>query len=249
MGVSVRGEHMRRVLITMTVMSIVLWNGLRTSPALAGEVRVPAGPSGLGISVPLEINSVIELREHGITLQQLDYSCGSAALSTLFTSYLNQPYSESEIIDFITMTGDLQKIIVRKGFSLLDLKRFAESHGVKADGYELDFDSLVEFQSPVLVPLTYKDQALRHFVIVRGYKDDRVFLADPAQGRQTMLRAEFEALWQPKVGMVFSHTENTPAERSILDLGPDDAMYLSSESLRVVVTQSANQFIHSASEF
>jgi len=240
---------MRRSVVFSALMSIVLWSVLHAPPAQAGEVGVPIGSYGGSITVTQPISSVVELRQRGVTLQQLDYSCGSAALSTLFTSYLNQPYSEAEIINFITMTGDLQKIIVRKGFSLLDLKRFAEYHGVHADGYVLDYESLLEFKSPVLVPLYRKDQQLRHFVIFRGYADDRVFLADPAQGRVTMMRSEFEEQWQPKVGMVFSHGDQVPNERTSLDLGPDDAVYLSPESLRQIVQQSALQFIHQANEF
>ncbi len=241
---------MRKSINRLVATIMVLCGLMHTSPVLAGEVCVPVGPSDGGIVLTEPINSSVELRERGITLQQLDYSCGSAALATVFTSYLNQPYSEMEIINFITMTGDMQKILVRKGFSLLDLKRFAEFHGVKADGYELDFDSLVSFGCPVLVPLYRKDQQLRHFVIVRGYKDGRVFLADPAQGRVTMLRSEFEALWQPKVGMVFSHTAGeVQDERTVMDLGPDDAMYLTSDSVRTVVLQATIQIIHQSSEF
>jgi predicted double-glycine peptidase len=228
---------------------LVMSGLVRTSPVLAGEVRVPLGGHGAGSEIVVDVQSIKELREDGVVLQQLDYSCGSAALSTLFTSYLEQPYSEMEIIDFILRTGDMQKIIVRKGFSLLDLKRFADSHGIEATGYGLDFPSLVEFDCPVLVPLYRKDANIRHFVIFRGASEDRVFLADPAIGRRTMLRSEFEEAWNPRVGMVFRHPGTPPAEHTGLSLGPQDATYLSASSLRAVISQSAFQYIHQANEF
>ncbi|MHB9133159.1 MAG: C39 family peptidase [Armatimonadota bacterium] len=228
---------------------LILGIASRISPAWAGEVRLPIGMPGGGFTLTEQVKSVKELREDGITLQKLDYSCGSAALSTLFTSFLREPYSETEIIEFLVRTGDLKKILIRKGFSMLDLKRFAESHGVEAIGYALDYDSLQEFDCPVLVPLYRKDTDLRHFVIFRGIKGDRVFLADPAVGRRTMLRAEFEAEWNPKVGMVFARPGALSAADNPMKLEPEDDIYLSSSTLRAVALQSALQFIHQANEF
>lgn len=219
-----------------------------TSPASAGEVCIPVGPYA-GIEYTVEVRSMKELREDGVTLQQLDYSCGSAALATLFTSYLGQPYSEAEVINFIAKSTDLQKVAARRGFSLLDLKRFAEAHGVQATGYALDFDGLGELKEPVLVPLYHTETDMRHFVIFRGMMGDRVFLADPAIGRQTMFRSEFEQLWNPRVGMVFNHPGVTPELETPLSLHPDDELYLSSESIRAVVMQSALNYIHHADEF
>ncbi len=235
--------------IAHTLMLILgIWMLTRTSPATAGEVRIPVGPMA-NIELTVEVRSMKEMRETGITLQQRDYSCGSAALATLFTSYLGQPYSELEVIDFIAKSTDLQKVAARRGFSLLDLKRFAEAHGVQATGYALDFDSLCELEGPVLVPLYHKETDMRHFVIFRGVIGNRVFLADPAIGRQTMFRGEFEALWNPRVGMVFNHAGMPPAADSPLGLHPDDELFLSADSIRAVVLQSAIQFIHHADEF
>ncbi|MHB9023380.1 MAG: C39 family peptidase [Armatimonadota bacterium] len=234
---------------TMTlVMSLV--GAIRAFPACAGEVRIALGPFGRDVAISQEVRSIKEIREEGITLQRLDYSCGSAALATLFTSYLRQPYSEGEIIEFILRTGDINKIAVRKGFSLLDLKRFAEAHGITTTGYALDYPSLVEFQCPVLLPLYHADTKMRHFVIFRGAVGDRVFLADPAIGRRTVPRAEFEHEWEPKVGLVLEHPgmpsagQNTP-----LGIHSEDATYLSTDSLRAIIWKSVVDYIHSPNEF
>ncbi len=233
----------------LSITAGVVWCLLRTSSVMAGEVRVAMGSYGTGTTLVLPVASAKEVKERGVILQRLDYSCGSAALATLFTSYLNQPYSESEIIDFIVRTGNMQKIIVRRGFSLLDLKRFAEAHGISATGYALDYDSLLDFKCPVLLPLYQAETKMRHFVIFRGATEDRVFLADPALGRRTMMRSEFERMWNPRVGMVFTHPGVPPAAHTPLALGPADDVYLSSACLRAVVDQTISDAIHEAKEF
>ncbi|HEY3418305.1 MAG TPA: C39 family peptidase [Armatimonadota bacterium] len=235
---------------SFTMIMFILIGAIRTWPACASEVRIALGPYGRDMVITQELRSIKEIREEGITLQRLDYSCGTAALSTLFTSYLRQPYTEGEIIEFILRTGNIDKILVRKGFSLLDLKRFAEAHGIKATGYALDFPSLMEFQCPVLVPLYHTATKMRHFVIVRGIVGDRIFLADPAVGRRIMLRADFEKEWEPKVGMVFEHPDFlTTGQDTPLGIQAQDATFLTGASLRAVVLQSVDEYIHRANEF
>jgi predicted double-glycine peptidase len=225
---------------------VTLGTGLPGVPSRAGEVHIPLAG---GRIVPAAVHSIKELRVQGITMQQLDFSCGTAALSTLFNAYLNQPYSEGDIINFIVRNGDYTKFLTRKGFSLLDLKLFAEAHGIKAIGYEFDFAALCEMECPVLIPLYHKDRDLRHFVIFRGALDERVFLADPAVGRQSLLRSDFEALWTPKVGMVFMHPDGTIPTNTLLHVHPDKETFLSAETLRPLVLQSVMQYIHEANEF
>jgi predicted double-glycine peptidase len=234
-------------LVTMTV--LVWWVLLRTSPALAGEVRVPTSSFGAGISVSVEVKSIKEMREDEMVLQRLDYSCGSAALSTMFTSYLHQAYTEEEIIDFLLQSGNMQKFLARKGFSMLDLKRFAEAHGVKAIGYELDLESLAELNQPVLIPLFRKAQDMRHFVIFRGMHDGRVFLADPAVGRTVIPVAQFEEEWTPRVGMVFQRPGWPTCDVHALAVEDRDRIYLDTEQVRALITNTVADVFHQANEF
>ena len=55
------------------LLGLALWALAGTSPAKAGEVRIPIGPTA-AIELPVVVDSVKEMRERGITLQQLDYS-------------------------------------------------------------------------------------------------------------------------------------------------------------------------------
>jgi hypothetical protein len=213
----------------------------------ASELRVRIGPVGGGMTIREEVKSVQEARQEGVTHQQLDYSCGSAALATLFNSYLHQPVEEREIIDYILKKGDLRKIMQRRAFSLLDLKRFAESRGVEAQGYRLEYQDLVELGRPALVPIVLR--GYKHFVIFRGETDGRVYLADPAFGRWTASRAEFEQLWEPKVGLTVWRKGQPAPTAYALRPGEEDNIYVAPARASALSLRSRPGFVHSPLEF
>jgi hypothetical protein len=74
------------------------------------------------------------------------------------------------------VNGDQAKIRA-EGFSLLDMKRFLESRGFLADGYELPLSKLEEAQIPAIVLIV--ENGYHHFVVVKGVKGDRVLIGDP----------------------------------------------------------------------
>jgi hypothetical protein len=213
-------------------------------PGYASNGQVPAIPlhrvAGLLVAVIMGIGLLLALW----FLPQVTHRAAPLTWRNALDDYL------AFTVEFILRKADLNKIAVRKGFSLLDLKRFAEAHAITATGYALDYPSLLEFQCPVLVPLYHPQTKMRHFVVVRGSLDDRVFLADPAVGRRTMLRADFGKEWEPKVGMVFEHPDMpTEGQNTPLGIHSTDAAYLSSATLRAVVLQSVDEYIHRPSEF
>jgi predicted double-glycine peptidase len=158
------------------------------------------------------VKSFKALREEGVVLQALDFSCGAAALSTVLTFAFQDPVPETDIVAAILVTGQtpkegLQKYFRRRGFTLLDLKRATESRGYRGAGYRgMTVDDLVESIGqeylPVLVPIS--PMGYYHFVVVRGLRGDRVFLADPAVGNVTMKISRFEELWVDGIGFVVS---------------------------------------------
>ena len=151
-----------------------------------------------GITLNKKVRSMKEIKSANIVTQSLDYSCGAAGLSTLLNYYLNDPISEKEIINTLLKSVSLTKVQQRKGFSLLDLKNYAESKGYKVTGYQMDFDFLQKLKKPTLVPIKFKNY--RHFIIVKGVAGDRVFLADPAVGNVTMKINRFEKIWTAGIG-------------------------------------------------
>jgi predicted double-glycine peptidase len=146
------------------------------------------------------VRSLQEIRHDRVVLQKWDLSCGSAALSTLLTFDVDDPVAEEEIIATILRRTDPVKIRARKGFSLLDLKRFAVSRGHEADGYgKLDMKQLAQL-GPAIVPTVIGGND--HFVVFRGVEAGHVLLADPGFGNRSMTIDQFESVWPRRIAFV-----------------------------------------------
>ena len=102
-------------------------------PAQAKEMtlRVPQGAS-----YAVRVTSLKEARYQTTIAQQYDFSCGSAATATLLTYQYGHPVDERQVFLEMYEHGDQAKIR-KQGFSLLDMRRYLESEGFQADGFEL----------------------------------------------------------------------------------------------------------------
>lgn len=172
-------------------LGVALGVAMMAAPTLVAassvELRTPHGGS-----YTLRVTSLKEARFKTTVPQQYDFSCGSAATATLLTFQYGHPVSESEVFLQMYRQGDQDKIR-SEGFSLLDMQRYLQSLGFAADGFELPLDKLLEEGLPAIVLLN--DRGYRHFVVVKGMRDGRVLLGDPARGTRAMSRGRFEALW------------------------------------------------------
>ena len=162
-------------------------------PAPAGGIDLRAPYGG---SYKLRITSLKEARFRTTVPQRYDFSCGSAATATLLSYQYGVPVNEEQVFVKMYTHGDQAKIR-KEGFSLLDMRRYLQSRGFEADGFELPLDKLSEEGVPAIVLLN--DRGYRHFVVVKGLRDGRVLLGDPARGTRAMSRARFEALWDNRV--------------------------------------------------
>jgi predicted double-glycine peptidase len=174
--------------------------GLMSAPAFGanGSVELPVQAGG-GFSVP--VTSVKEARQRRTVIQQLDFSCGSAAIATLLTHHYRFPVSEQVVFDAMYTSGDAEKIKA-EGFSMLDMKRVLQANGFQADGFEATLDRLAEARLPAIALINEKGYG--HFVVVKGLRNDRVLLGDPASGLRAMPRKAFEALWSNRILFVVS---------------------------------------------
>jgi predicted double-glycine peptidase len=146
------------------------------------------------------IRSMKEIRSEGVVRQRWDMSCGAAALSTLLTYDFKDNTPETAIVVWILHRVDAGRVRSRGGFSLLDLKHFAEARGYHADGFSgMSMKDLALEKSSVITPIRVK--GFDHFVVVRAIVDGHVLLADPGFGNMTMRVDRFEKLW--KDGIVF----------------------------------------------
>lgn len=165
--------------------------------ALAGEVTVIL-PNG--ISFRREVKSLKEARYKNMISQKHDLSCGAAALATILTYYYDDPVEEAEVITYMLKHGD-QAEIAKKGFSLLDLKRYAEARNYMAAGYKnVKVENLKQLKIPAII--LFKVGRYDHFVVLRGIQEERVFIADPAFGNRSISMEDFEKEWNQVVFLV-----------------------------------------------
>ena len=96
---------------------------------------------------PVTIRPYSEFKFENIVHQAYDYSCGSAALVTVINNYLGILVTEQQAMEGMLAHGEREKIIERRGFSLLDMKRYVASLGATGAGYRGD-----EISGTTIVP-------------------------------------------------------------------------------------------------
>lgn len=169
----------------------------RTLLSMCGVVSVMLASATASAGQQRPVRSLLEMRHEEVVIQQWDISCAAAALATILTYQHGDPVPEREITRGLIQREEYlarpELVRVRQGFSLLDLKRYAERRGYKGVGYgAMTVDDLVE-HAPLLVPVNIR--GYNHFVVFRGVYGGNVFLADPAYGNRTMSVSAFEDAW------------------------------------------------------
>ena len=148
-----------------------------------------ATPAGT-FDVP--VRSMQELKFTKTVRQRFDFSCGSAALATLLTYHYERERNELQIFKKMWEAGD-QKVIKKGGFSMLDMKRFVESEGLRADGFKVDATKIGDVGVAGIILLDKLD--MPHFVVVIGEEDGELLISDPARGVWNLSVDELEKLW------------------------------------------------------
>ncbi|MCG9482381.1 C39 family peptidase [Acinetobacter sp. P1(2023)] len=154
---------------------------------------------------PVQIKPAVEDQFRGIVRQAYDYSCGSAALTTLLNGYVGTSLTEQQTMSGLLQYGEYQRIIERRSFSLLDMKRFVTAIGLESGGYRGEFSDLVNLGQPAIVPISYA--GFKHFVVYKAYKDGRVYVADPALGNISFDENRFKEVWDNNTLFVISVPE------------------------------------------
>ena len=200
-------RSMMRRLIRLNLAAVALLPGMLHS-ASALELAV----SGARFSVPA--SSLKEIRFRSTLRQQYDFSCGSAAMATLLSHHYGQAVSEAQVFEVMYLHGDQAKIR-KEGFSMLDMQRYLALRGLRADGFQLPLQKLVEAGLPAIVLVS--DKGYSHFVVVKGVAGERVLLGDPASGARALTRAAFEAIWTSKLLFVIHGYAGKPGFNAVAD--------------------------------
>jgi predicted double-glycine peptidase len=191
--------------------------------AEAASLRVGFG----GMVITKEVKTVRDLRYEKVISQTTDYSCGAASLATILTHYFGRETTEKEILDAV-LQGPEEEVqrIKKKGLSLLDLKKFAESLGFEGKGYRLKVSELSRLDRPAIVLIDAK--GYNHFVVLKGIVDENVHLADPIRGNRVMGLDEFAGIWNG-ILLAFKKTNGETVDSNALyakQVLPDDKIRL-----------------------
>ena len=76
---------------------------------------------------------------------------------------------------------------------MLDMKNYLEANGFHAEGYRASLDKLAHAAIPAIVLI--KDNGYNHFVLIKGIRDGRILVGDPAAGTRIITRSAFEKMW------------------------------------------------------
>lgn len=180
---------------------------------------------------PVQVKPAIEQQFRGIVKQAYDYSCGSAALTTLLNGYIGQKLTEQQTMNGLLKYGEYDRIIERRSFSLLDMKRFVTALGYTSGGFRGKFSDLTSLDKPAIVPITYA--GFKHFVVFKAYRDGRVFVADPALGNLSFSAEHFQELWDNNTLFIIEPDVNKPATNMLA---------LKEQDMRYVEDSTVNQF-------
>ena len=172
---------------------------------------------GGAYSQDVSLEPFSELKYKHIVRQAYGYSCGSAALVTILNFHLGLNVTEQQAMEGMLDKGEKEKIIERRGFSLLDMKRYVASLGVSGAGYRAEVKDLLALTEPAIVPIDYA--GAKHFVVLRGIRDGVVFIADPSAGNIAFSVEEFARLWDKNTLFIVSPPAGAraPAQLALTD--------------------------------
>jgi uncharacterized protein len=162
----------------------------------AGQMAVPGLP-GANL-IYKHVQSLRERRFSDLVEQKTDFSCGAAALATVLRQAYWLDVTENQLIEGMLLTAD-QDLVRTQGFSMLDMKRYVESIGMRARGYRIPSESLDRLTIPVVVLMDIR--GYKHFVVLQKTEKNWVYIGDPVLGHKRYSREDFTKGWN---GIIFA---------------------------------------------
>ncbi|MDH5444235.1 MAG: C39 family peptidase [Gammaproteobacteria bacterium] len=162
----------------MYAMASVFW-------ALSGAAHTQPTSVGIHLNGDLSVQSWKATRNKKIIMQELDFSCGSAALATLLTYYYGLNVTEKDVLTAIGKNSWL---------SMADMKSSLPQWGLKGIGLALDYEQLTQLKIPVII--YFHTWAGPHFAVLRGIDKHTVWVADPASGNNKYPVEKFREKWE-----------------------------------------------------
>ncbi|WP_327437903.1 C39 family peptidase [Pseudomonas donghuensis] len=162
----------------------------------AAQLPLSVLPGGAVVFKPIQ--SVRERKFADLVQQKTDFSCGAAALATILRQAYWLDVNEEQIIEGMLAHSDHDLVRVQ-GFSMLDMKRYVESLGMRARGYRVEVDTLASIRIPVVVLLDIR--GYKHFVVMQKVHNGWVYIGDPVLGHKRYKIDDFVKGWN---GIIFA---------------------------------------------
>lgn len=129
-----------------------------------------------------------------VVMQMEALECGAASL-TMILSYYNKWIPLEQVRSDCGVSRD--------GSNAKNILKAARNYGLNAQGYRLEPEALkLNGTFPCIVHWEFN-----HFVVVKGFKGDKVYINDPARGSVTVSMREFDEAFTG-VCIMFSPSEN-----------------------------------------
>jgi predicted double-glycine peptidase len=167
-----------------------------TFPLHAAQMPLSVLPGGAVVFKPIQ--SVRERKFADLVQQRTDFSCGAAALATILRQAYWLDVSEHEVIEGMLANAD-QDLVRVQGFSMLDMKRYVESLGMRARGYRVAPETLNDVKIPVVVLMDIR--GYKHFVVLQKVERNWVYIGDPVLGHKRYAVDDFLKGWN---GIIFA---------------------------------------------
>lgn len=129
--------------------------------AIGTEGVILATHSASGL---VSVKSWKSLRDERVVKQDLDYSCGAAALATLLNEYYGQRLTEAQLLQ--------AKDKGEGRASFADMTRALAQFGFKAQGFAASYEQLARLKMPVIVYVKHRKDD--HFSVLRGIDGNTV---------------------------------------------------------------------------
>ncbi len=207
-------------------------------PKDEGTVYFEQQAANIPVTDQTAVEPLAKLKYKNIIRQTYDYSCGSAALTTLLDYYLGRNLTERQVMEGLLKFGEADKIVARRGFSLLDMKRFTRAIGHKSGGFRASMDDLAELDHPAIVPIEYA--GFKHFVVVREVYNGHVYVADPAVGNISFTIERFKEVWDRNVLFIVFPNGHAPLPN--LELRNEDMRVVDERTINYLAFQEFPQF-------
>lgn len=162
----------------------------------AAQLPLSVLPGGGLVYKPIQ--SVRERKFEDLVQQKTDFSCGAASLATILRQAYWLDVDEEQVIEGMLAHSD-QDLVRVQGFSMLDMKRYVESLGMRARGYRVAQETLSDIRIPVVVLMDIR--GYKHFVVMQRVHQGWVYIGDPVLGHKRYKVEDFVKGWN---GIIFA---------------------------------------------